>query len=117
MKTMKIPVLALFAITLFVLIAGCTQPAGTPGPVSQTNVGILYSKGVGPMPMLLATKQIDGYIAWQPFVSIGTESGIARLVEYSGRVCHRLEATLITPAVFSLPAMISLHRTPTWSPQ
>ena len=86
MKTMKIPVLALFAITLFVLIAGCTQPAGTPGPVSQTNVGILYSKGVGPMPMLLATKQIDGYIAWQPFVSIGTESGIARLVEYSGQL-------------------------------
>ncbi|MDD1688938.1 MAG: ABC transporter substrate-binding protein [Methanoregula sp.] len=86
MKTMKIPVLALFAVTLFVLIAGCTQPAGTPGPVSQTNVGILYSKGVGPMPMLLATKQIDGYIAWQPFVSIGTESGIARLVVYSGQL-------------------------------
>ena len=38
------------------------------------------------MPMLLATKQIDGYIAWQPFVSIGTESGIARLVVYSGQL-------------------------------
>ena len=112
MKTMKIPVLALFAITLFVLIAGCTQPAGTPGPASQTNVGILYSKGVGPMPMLLATKQIDGYIAWQPFVSIGTESGIARLVEYSGQL-HRPAAISITPAVYSLPAMISLHRIPT----
>ncbi len=113
MKTMKIPVLALFAITLFVLIAGCTQPAGTPGPVSQTNVGILYSKGVGPMPMLLATKQIDGYIAWQPFVSIGTESRIAKLVVYSDQLPPP-EATLITPAVFSLPETISLHRTPTW---
>jgi len=86
MKTMKIPVITLIAITLFVLIAGCTQPAGTPGPVSQTNVGILYSKGVGPMPMLLATKQIDGYIAWQPFVSIGSKSGIGKVVVYSGQL-------------------------------
>ncbi len=65
------------------------------------------------MPMLLATKQIDGYIAWQPFVSIGSESGIGKVVVYSGQL-PPLEATLITPAVFSLPAMISLHRTPIW---
>jgi len=86
MKTMKIPVIALIAIALFVLAAGCTQPAGTPTPTSQTNVGILYSKGVGPMPMLLATKQIDGYIAWQPFASIASESGIGKVVVYSGQL-------------------------------
>ncbi len=86
MKTMKISAIALIAIALFVLTAGCTQPAGTPGPTTQTNVGILYSKGVGPMPMLLATKQIDGYIAWQPFVSIGSESGIGKVVVYSGQL-------------------------------
>ena len=86
MKTLKISAIALLAIAFLVLTAGCVQPAGNPTPTNQTNVGILYSKGVGPMPMLLATKQIDGYIAWQPFVSIGTESGIARLVEYSGQL-------------------------------
>jgi ABC-type nitrate/sulfonate/bicarbonate transport system substrate-binding protein len=86
MKPMKIPVIALIAITLFVFAAGCTQPAGTPTPPSQTTVGILYSKGVGPMPMLLATKQIDGYIAWQPFASIASESGIGKVVVYSGQL-------------------------------
>jgi ABC-type nitrate/sulfonate/bicarbonate transport system substrate-binding protein len=86
MKTLKISAIALLAIAFLVLTAGCIQPAGTPTPTAQTNVGILYSKGVGPMPMLLATKQIDGYIAWQPFVSIGTESRIARLVVYSGQL-------------------------------
>jgi NitT/TauT family transport system substrate-binding protein len=86
MKTLKISAIALLAIAFLVLTAGCVQPAGTPAPTTQTNVGILYSKGVGPMPMLLATKQIDGYIAWQPFVSIGTESRIARLVVYSGQL-------------------------------
>jgi NitT/TauT family transport system substrate-binding protein len=84
---MKIPVIALIAVAFFVLAAGCTQPAGTPTPItSQTNVGILYSKGVGPMPMLLATKQIDGYIAWQPFVSIASKSGIGKVVVYSGQL-------------------------------
>jgi NitT/TauT family transport system substrate-binding protein len=38
------------------------------------------------MPMLLATKQIDGYIAWQPFVSIGSKSGIGKVVAYSGQL-------------------------------
>jgi sulfonate transport system substrate-binding protein len=87
MKTLKIPAIALFAIAVLLITAGCTQPVGTPGPTtSQTSVGILYSKGVGPMPMLLATKQIDGYIAWQPFVSIASESGIGKVVVYSGEL-------------------------------
>ncbi len=64
------------------LAAGCTTPGGNQ-TVNNTTVGVLYSQGVGPMPNLLATKQIDGYIAWQPFVSIGTESQIAQLVEPS----------------------------------
>ena len=62
--------------------AGCTT---TPGgnQTANASVNVLYSQGVGPMPNLLATKQIDGYIAWQPFVSIGTESRIAQLVSES----------------------------------
>jgi NitT/TauT family transport system substrate-binding protein len=82
MKTMKLSVIALIAIALVLITAGCTQPAQT----SNSTVGILYSKGVGPMPMLLATKQIDGYIAWQPFVSIGSDSGIGKVVSYSGQL-------------------------------
>jgi ABC-type nitrate/sulfonate/bicarbonate transport system substrate-binding protein len=64
------------------LAAGCTTPGGNQ-TANTTTVNVLYSQGVGPMPNLLATKQIDGYIAWQPFVSIATESGIAQLVEPS----------------------------------
>jgi len=91
MKTIRLTALALMAIALVLLTSGCTQPsspasATTSTTTSQTNVGILYSKGVGPMPMLLATHQIDGYIAWQPFASIGTKSGIAKLVSYSGQL-------------------------------
>jgi NitT/TauT family transport system substrate-binding protein len=82
MKTMKLTLIALTAIALVLITAGCTQPAQT----TNSTVGILYSKGVGPMPMLLATKQIDGYIAWQPFVSIGSKSGIGKVVAYSGQL-------------------------------
>ena len=84
MKTIPLTALALIAIALILLTAGCTQPSGTASATtststSQTNVGILYSKGVGPMPMLLATHQIDGYIAWQPFVSIGTKKRYCKI--------------------------------------
>ncbi|MEN6517641.1 MAG: ABC transporter substrate-binding protein [Methanospirillum sp.] len=75
--------LALAVVAAVALLgAGCTT---TPGGNQTANVtvGVLYSQGVGPMPNLLATKQIDGYIAWQPFVSIATESRIAQLVEPS----------------------------------
>ncbi len=93
MKAMKIMATALIAVIFLLIIAGCTQPAGNTPTVtptqtlsSQTSVGILYSKGVGPMPMLLATKQVDGYIAWQPFVSIASESNIGKVVDYSGQL-------------------------------
>jgi len=82
MKTLRLTAIVLVAIALVLLTAGCTQPAQT----TNSTVGILYSKGVGPMPMLLATKQIDGYIAWQPFVSIGSRSGIGKVVTYSGQL-------------------------------
>jgi NitT/TauT family transport system substrate-binding protein len=93
MKKIGITVIALVAIVLVLITAGCTQPAGqtgtttaAPTPAGKAEVSILYSKGVGPMPMLLATKQVDGYIAWQPFVSIATESGIGKVVTYSGQL-------------------------------
>jgi len=93
MKVLRITVIALIAIALIVIAAGCIQPATTPSgtttpaPSSTTassgTVGILYTQGVGPMPGLLATNQIDGYIAWQPVVEAGLESGIGQVASYS----------------------------------
>ena len=77
MKPMKLTAIALVAIALVLLTAGCTQPK-----TAEPQVTILYSS-VGQMPQLLATDQIDGYIAWQPFVAVGDKSGIAKIVSYS----------------------------------
>ena len=63
--------------------AGCTTPQPGGNQTGNGTVAILYSQGVGPMPNLLATKQVDGYIAWQPFVSIATESKIGQVVANS----------------------------------
>ena len=81
MKTLRLTAIALVAIACILLTAGCTQPST---PTGNTSVSILYSKGVGPLPMLLATNQIDGYIAWQPFVSVASESRIGKVISYSG---------------------------------
>ncbi|GEM_PF-188784 len=51
---------------------------------SKPTVNILLSKGVGPMPMLLADGQIDGYIAWQPFVEVAKLANIGKVIVYSG---------------------------------
>ena len=93
MNSMKVMVIAFFAIALLLFSAGCTQPAVTSSgttitaPVSTMpssgTVGILYTQGVGPMPGLLATNQVDGYIAWQPVVEAGVESGIGQVASYS----------------------------------
>jgi len=72
------------------LIAGCTDttPAtGTPTPTASASAGsviITYTKGTGPMPTLLGTDQIDGYIAWQPFVEVPPMAGIGKILVYSG---------------------------------
>ncbi|MCX6681611.1 MAG: ABC transporter substrate-binding protein, partial [Methanoregula sp.] len=81
MKRISLAALAILAVALVLLTAGCTQPAVKSGNAS---VNILYSKGVGPLPMLLATNQIDGYIAWQPFVAVAAESRIGKVLTYSG---------------------------------
>src|SRR5512136_2486537 len=90
MKATKITVIALLGVILILIAAGCIQPGAKPGNVTATSttassgtVGILYTQGVGPMPGLLATKQVDGYIAWQPIVEAGLESGIGQVASYS----------------------------------
>ncbi len=51
-------------------------------PTAETpaKVDLLYCKGVNLMPMLLATDQIDGYFAWQPYLSMAEKSGIGKTV-------------------------------------
>ncbi|HNQ28988.1 MAG: NMT1/THI5 like protein [Methanoregulaceae archaeon PtaB.Bin009] len=72
------------------LIAGCitpTQHQGTPTPTVSPSGGdviVTYTKGTGPMPTLLGTDQIDGYIAWQPFVEVPPMAGIGKILLYSG---------------------------------
>jgi ABC-type nitrate/sulfonate/bicarbonate transport system substrate-binding protein len=61
------------------LIAGCV----TPTPPIQDVVSIIYTQGTGPMPTLLATGQIDGYIAWQPFVEVAPLADIGKVLVYS----------------------------------
>lgn len=96
MKTLKLTAIALLALALVLVLftAGCTQSAGTSGstasPASGSSgtsangsVGILETAGVGPMPSLLATGQVDGYLAWQPVVEAGVESNIGHVAVYS----------------------------------
>ncbi|HMA05793.1 MAG TPA: ABC transporter substrate-binding protein [Methanomicrobiales archaeon] len=65
-------------LAVLLIAAGCTTQQTT------ADVGILYTKGTGPMPTLLATKQIDGYIAWQPFVEVAPVAHIGKVITYSG---------------------------------
>ena len=92
MKAMKITATALLAIALVLvlLVAGCTQSSSSLSTAPATSastpngtVGILETAGVGPMPPLLATNQVDGYIAWQPVVEAGMESNIGQIAVYS----------------------------------
>jgi ABC-type nitrate/sulfonate/bicarbonate transport system substrate-binding protein len=79
MKKIYFGLMATIAVLAAIFAAGCVQPT----PPVQNTVGILYTKGVGPMPSLLATGDIDAYIAWQPIVEVGPLTGIGRVVTYS----------------------------------
>jgi len=97
MKTLKLTAIAILALALVLVLftAGCTQSAGPSGSTTAStasgssgtsangSVGILETAGVGPMPSLLATGQVDGYIAWQPVVEAGVESDIGQVAVYS----------------------------------
>ena len=73
-------IIALAVMLTALLIAGCI----TPSPSGENYVSVIYTKGTGPMPTLLATDQIDGYIAWQPFVEVAPLAGIGKVLVYSG---------------------------------
>ena len=73
-------IVSLAVMLTALLIAGCI----TPSPSGENSVSVIYTKGTGPMPTLLATDQIDGYIAWQPFVEVAPLAGIGKVLVYSG---------------------------------
>ncbi len=92
MKAIKITSTAFLvvALVLVLIVAGCTQSPGTSSNATAPSasapngsVGILETAGVGPMPPLLATNQVDGYIAWQPVAEAGVESNIGQIAVYS----------------------------------
>ena len=92
MKTsMLIGILACAAVILLAFASGCIENGSKPGNVTpvpsgtagKTTVAVMYANGVGPMPMLLSTSQVDGYIAWQPFASIATEARIGNIIAES----------------------------------
>jgi NitT/TauT family transport system substrate-binding protein len=80
MKIVKI-LAAVTCCVVLLALAGCV--ASTPPVQSGTTVGILYT-GFGTMPTLMATKQIDGYIAWQPFVEVAPMAGFGKVLSYTG---------------------------------
>ncbi|MDO9538849.1 MAG: ABC transporter substrate-binding protein [Methanocalculus sp.] len=70
-------------LILALLGAGCVSETPViPPEESHGEVGIMYT-AAGQMPVLLSTGQIDGYMVWQPFVSVATASGIGKVVSYS----------------------------------
>jgi NitT/TauT family transport system substrate-binding protein len=81
MQYMKIPHVISIILLLAVILIGAGCLTSTP---TANTVGIIYSKGTGPMPTLLATGQVDGYIAWQPFVEVAPLANIGKVVVYSG---------------------------------
>jgi len=66
------------------LVSGCTNQTTKVPSASNGTVILTYTKGTGPMPTLLGTNQIDGYIAWQPFVEVAPLAKIGRVLVYSG---------------------------------
>jgi NitT/TauT family transport system substrate-binding protein len=74
---------AIVGCAVLLAIACCVA---SPPPVqSGTTVGILYT-GFGTMPTLMASHQIDGYIAWQPFVEIAPMTGFGKVLSYTGEL-------------------------------
>jgi len=74
--------LLIACLAALLLVAACTTTTSK----ATYDVGILYTKGTGPMPTLLATNQIDGYIAWQPFVEVAPVANIGKVISYSGNL-------------------------------
>ena len=80
---MSIPSLLSLSIILFLLLplsySGGTGMADEP----PTKIELLYCKGQNLLLMLLETKQVDGYVAWQPCPAQAEVGEIGKVVAFS----------------------------------
>ncbi len=69
---------ALILCAAVILSAGCVSQTDS----TNASVELLYA-GAGTMPSLLNSGEVDGYIAWQPFVAVAQEAKIGKVISYS----------------------------------
>jgi NitT/TauT family transport system substrate-binding protein len=77
-----------FIIFLSVVSSFASETANASEKMNQTNnripeVELLFCKGQSILPVLLTTGQIDGYVAWQPYLALAEESDIGKVVALS----------------------------------
>ena len=77
-----------FIIILSVVSSFASETANASEKMNQTNnripeVELLFCKGQSILPVLLTTGQIDGYVAWQPYLALAEESDIGKVVALS----------------------------------
>lgn len=77
-----------FIIFLSVVSSFASETANASEKMNQTNnqipeVELLFCKGQSILPVLLTTGQIDGYVAWQPYLALAEESDLGKVVALS----------------------------------
>ena len=75
-------------IFLSVVSSFAFETANSSEKMNQTDnripeVELLFCKGQSILPVLLTTGQIDGYVAWQPYLALAEESGLGKVVALS----------------------------------
>ncbi len=79
---------SVFMISIFAACSSSSSWDDAPEKVNRADKGfaeveLLFCKGQSILPVLLTTGQIDGYVAWQPYLSLAEKSGIGKVVALS----------------------------------
>ena len=81
----------LFSVLLISIVVACSSSSAWDDASEKMNktdkeipeVELLFCKGQSILPVLLTTGQIDGYVAWQPYLALAEKSGIGKVVALS----------------------------------
>lgn len=81
----------LFSALLMFIFAACSSSSSWDNASERANrtdkgfaeVELLFCKGQSILPVLLTTGQIDGYVAWQPYLALAEKSGIGKVIALS----------------------------------
>ncbi len=81
----------LFSALMIFIFAACSSSSSWDNASERANrtdkgfaeVELLFCKGQSILPVLLTTGQIDGYVAWQPYLALAEKSGIGKVVALS----------------------------------